>query len=172
MPSFSTSINGRDLRSTIIKALDHDHHDDAVRDRIPQDPATVADDIMVDLLFDSAYNEHGDYVPGYRDWAMGVGLITGPTYTIVVMTAAGRNLRRDLEDAPSIDVSDLDQVPESALTTCLCQIIDQGHEWGGANEAKAEGLYALAQAFVQSGSEHLSFKVPDGWTITIRRNQS
>lgn len=128
---------------------------------------------MVELGYQSGYDEDGEYTPGYREWAVEIGLISEPTFAVVVMSEEGRNLCRGLESHASLDVNDLSRVGVSLLPMTLGQIIDQGHEWG-AYENYIEDLHRLVSTWAelaQAGSSNsLSFTVPDGWTISARRN--
>lgn len=71
MTNFSTTINGRDLRATIINKLVESNVEHLSGD----DPATFTDDLMVQLGLASGYDESGDYTEGYRDYMVSVGLI-------------------------------------------------------------------------------------------------
>lgn len=71
--TFSAEVNGLDIRATLINSL--------VESRIEHiggdDPAMFADNVMVALGFDTGYDESGDYTPGYREYMVTVGLVTG-----------------------------------------------------------------------------------------------
>lgn len=69
---FSIALDGKDLRSTIIDQMVKHH---STTESHSPDPATMADEIMVTLGFNSGYDEDGDYAPGYREYAINVGLI-------------------------------------------------------------------------------------------------
>lgn len=67
---FSLSVGGKDLRREIIQG---------VIDGEGEDPAAVADDIMVNLGYASGYTESGDeYAEGFRDYLLDVGLVKNP----------------------------------------------------------------------------------------------
>ena len=106
-----------------------------------------------------------------------------PAFTITVAAEDGTDLTDTLARHRSVDgwtpgaegraredvpIGDLSGLTRSEAVTCLAQIIDQGHEHGTVD---VDGLYRVA-SMIDSGELSLpvSFKVPDGWTVTVNGN--
>jgi hypothetical protein len=70
---FTIYVNGVDARSALVHSLiEHLGYGNHVG---PQDPAGFADDLMVKLGKRSAWNDDGEYVDGYEEYARSAGLL-------------------------------------------------------------------------------------------------